>query len=823
MAALIQDVRYALRSIVQARGFAALALTMLALGVSANAAVFTIVDSVLLRPLPFREASRLVRVTSDYARLGAPDAGVSVPELWAYRDRTDLFESVSGLYPVNANLTGVDEPERIEGEFVSASYFSLLGIDAALGRVFGPADDQAGIGTVTVISDSLWRRRFGADPNVISRVARLDGDPITIVGVLGPGFHHPGRGIEGEPEFFQPVGYTGGSFGSPPPRGVRMLRGVLARLAPGVTIAAARERLAAAGAAFRSQYQGDYPSEQGWAPRLIPLQEDLVGHTRSALLLLLGAVAAVLLIASANVANLLLARSTVRQREFAVRRALGGTRGRLIRQLLTESAVLALGAGFIGVLAALWWLAAFSSLVPAELAHVASLTVDARVLAFSLALSLLTAAVFGVWPALHAAAATDYEALKDGGRTATAGRRTTDARGALVVAEVAIALALAVTATLLVRSFVQLYHVDPGFDSTRLLTARSWMPFPNDAATGPYFEHDARLRFYRRTLEALQAIPGVERAAWVGRLPLGSQRRSSGVLIEGRPPGSAIQNVVEPLLASPAYFDTMGIRLIRGRGFSDADDVKSPPVLIVSESLARQYFPNEDVIGRRVRPGGPGSTAPWHMIVGVVADVRSMSLDVEPHAQMYRCLWQRSDLAMSLVVRAADGDPKMLANAVRLAVRQIDPDLPLYAVRTMDEVLATSLARQRFAMIVTGVFAILALTLSAVGTYSVLAYLVHQRTGEIGMRMALGATPGSVLRLIFSEGFGLVAIGITIGLGASVLVARAISSLLFGIGPFDPISFIGVAAVLAVVAALACILPAWRAMRIDPLRALRHS
>jgi len=822
MTALVQDVRYALRSLAQSPGFASLALTMLALGVSANAAVFTIVNAVLLRPLPFREASQLVRVTSDFARLGSADVGVSVPELRGYRERTDLFEAVSGLYPVNANLTGVDEPERIEGAFVSASYFSMLGVEAAIGRVFGPADDEPGIGTVAVITDVLWRRRFAADRHVVGRVVRLDNDPITIVGVLPAGFHHPARGIEGEAEFFQPTGFAAGSFRGAT-RADKSLRGVLARLAPGLTVQAARERVTAAGAAMRSEFPADYPEEQGWTPRVIPLQQDLVGHTRPALLLLLGAVAAVLLIASANVANLLLARTTVRQREFAVRRALGGTRRRLVRQLLTESAVLAVGAGLIGVLGTLWWLAAFSALIPPDLSQVADLSVDARVLAFALTLSLVTAGIFGIWPALRAASATSYDALRDSGRTATAGRRATDARGILVVAEVAIALALAVTATLLVRSFVRLYHVDPGFEPDHLLTARSWMPLPNDAATGPYYEHDVRVRFYRRTLEAFTALPGVEHAAWIGRFPFGGgQRRPSGFLIEGQPPETSIQNVVEPTMASPGYFDTMGIRLLRGRRFTDADDVHAPPVLIVSQSLARQYFENGDAVGRRVRPGGPASTAAWHTIVGVVSDVRSTSLDAEPHAQLYRCLWQQSNLAMSLVVRTA-GDPMAMAPPVRAAVRSVDPDLPLYAVRSMPSVLATTLSRQRFAMIVTALFAVLALVLSAVGTYSVVAYLVHQRTREIGMRMALGATPGSVLRLVFSEGLSLVGIGIGVGLGAAALAARAISGLLFGIGPFDVISFAGVAALLALVAAVACVLPAWRAMRIDPLRALRQS
>jgi len=821
MTALVQDVRYALRSLAQSPGFASLALTMLALGVSANAAVFTIVNAVLLRPLPFREASRLVRVTSDFTRLGTADAGVSVPELRGYQERTDLFEAVSGLYPINANLTGVDEPERIEGAFVSATYFSILGVEAAIGRVFGPADDAPGIGTIAIITDRLWRRRFASDRDVVGRVVRLDNDPITIVGVLPATFHNPARGIEGEAEFFQANGFADASFLGAS-RAVKSLRGVLARLAPGLTVQAARERLTAAGGAMRAEFRADYPEEQGWVPRLIPLQQDLVGHTRPALLLLLGAVAAVLLIASANVANLLLARTTVRQREFAVRRALGGTRRRLIRQLLTESAVLAVGAGFIGVLGTLWWLAAFTALIPPDLSQVADLGIDARVLAFALTLSLVTAGIFGIWPALRAASATSYDALRDAGRTATAGRRATDARGILVVAEVAIALALAVTATLLVRSFVRLYHVDPGFEPDHLLTARSWMPLPNDAATGPYFEHDARVRFYRRTLEMFSALPGVEHAAWIGRFPFGSQRRSSGFLIEGRPPESSIQNVVEPIMASPGYFDTMGIRLLRGRRFSDADDANAPPVLIVSQSLARQYFEQGDAVGRRVRPGGPASTAPWHAIVGVVSDVRSASLEAEPHAQMYRCLWQRSDLAMSLVVRTA-GDPQAIAPAVQAAVRKVDPDLPLYAMRSMTSVLATTLSRQRFAMVITVLFAAIALVLSAVGTYSVVAYLVHQRTREIGMRMALGATPGSVLRLVFREGLSLVGIGIGVGLGAAALAARTISGLLFGIGPFDLISFAGVAVLLALVAAVACVLPAWRAMRIDPLRALRQS
>jgi predicted permease len=817
---VLNDIRLAWRTLVRSRGFSALALGTLALGISASAAIFSLMDATLFRPLPYAAPGQLMRITADLTRLGSSDVGVSAAELDDYRRATDLFSAVSGLYPANANLTGIDEPERIEGQLVSPEYLSLLGVTPAIGRDFRPEDAGAGLGTVAIITDSLWRRRFNSDPDIAGRVVRLDTDPIEIIGVLPPGFQHPGTSIASEPEFFQPARYAGASFGTPSRANRRLGRGALARLAPGVTVEAAQTRLAALASSIRSTYAGDYPDTQGWTPRLIPLRDDLFGSARDTLWILAAAVGALLLIACANVANMLLARGTVRQREFAVRRALGASPARLVRQLLTESLVLGLGAGLAGALGASWLLAALTTLIPAELTRVTTVALDGRVLAFTIVTSILTVMIFGLWPALQVAAGSSVEAIKEGGRSTSAGAHTSRARRVLVIAECALALALAVTAALLGRSFAALYSVNAGFDAHRLLTARSWMPLPNNPDAGPYLKHEAKVSFYRRSLEALNAVPGIQQAAWISRLPLTSRQRSLGFLIQGQAPDQSLHQTAEQLLASPAYFSTVGVPVLAGRSFSDADHELAPRVLVVSASLVARYFPNGDALGAQVRPGGPNSNAPWHTIIGIVGDMRSARLDTSPHPQFYRSLWQTSDLEMSLVARTV-GDPMAVAGLAREAVRGIDPDLPLYAVQSMEDVMADSLGRQRLAMAVTGTFAALALVLAALGIYSTLAYQVLQRRGEIGIRIALGASPRAVVLMVIRNGLALVSAGAVIGLGLAALSGRAVRGVLFEVSALDLPSYAAITALLMLVAVAACAIPARRASRIDPLDAMR--
>ena len=817
----LQDIRFALRSLVKARGFAAIALVTLALGIGMATALLSVVDAVLLARLPFWQPDRLVRLTADFTKRHIEDIGMSVPELEDFRRRAGVFQDVAGLYPININLTGVDEPERIEAQLVSANFFTLLGARPQIGRIFTAADHQPHNVEIAVITDSLWTRRFSRDPHILGRKILVDNDPYEIVGVLEPGFRHPGRGIAGEPELFGPSGYGATPF-PPPARAARVIAGgAIARLAPGVSIEDAQRRLAAFGTSVRADSPADYPETLGWAPRVLSLHLDLVERVRPALLVLLAGVAAVLLIACANVANLMIARASSRAREFALRGALGASRGRLARQMLTESAVLSLSGGLLGIVLGRWMLAGLTALIPAALPRAAEIAINGRVLWMSLALAVGTGLLFGLWPALQASPTGVYDTLKDAGRGQAGSRRRTRLRGALVVIEFALALVLLVTAALFVRSFLRLYDVSPGFEIDRLATARLWMPLPNDPSKGPYTSHQQRLPFFQRTSELFQSVPGVTAAGWVSRLPLGGVRGAAPFLIEGQPPETAIQNSLDPLQASPGYFAAMGITVIQGRVFNDQDTMAMPGVVVISETFAKRYFPNQDPINRRIRPGGPASTAPWLTIVGVVSDVRSVQLDAEPTAQMYRCLWQSSSLTMALVARTV-GEPGQVEPALRNAIKQVDPNLPLFAVQPMTIVVASTLAQRRFAMIVIGIFAALALLLSAVGIYGVLSYLVQQRTSEIGLRMAMGASPQRVLGLILGEGLFLAAIGIAIGLAGAALATRAVSGMLFGVGPFDLASFAGISALLLAVAAIACALPAWRALRVDPLTALRQ-
>jgi predicted permease len=819
MLSFAQDFRIACRTLLRARSSTSLALVTLAIGISASTAVFGVIDTVLLRPLPYAEADRLVRVTADLAGAGVPDIGMSPGELDDYR-ASGLFTMVSGLYPANANLTGVSDPERIEGQLVSPEYFSLLGVKPALGRDFVGADTAGGLGLVVIISDSLWRRRFGGTPDVIGKVVRLDTDPVEIIGVAPPGFRHPGATISGTPEFFQPALYRGASFGTPP-RFVRRIDGALGRLAPGLTIAQAESRLAAIGASMRAAHPGVYRETEAWTPRLIPLRTDLYGSSRPTVWLLVAVVAVLLLIACANVANLLLARATIRRRELAVRSALGASRARLIRQLLTENVVLSLIAAGLGILGAQWMVGGFARMIPADLAQSTTLVIDGRVLSFTILLSVMTVAIFGLWPALRSTRGVQFPALKEEARNTTAGRESGHARRMLVIAECALALALAVTAALLAQSFRALYAVDPGFHQDQLLTAQAWMPLPANASTGPFATHEKRVAYYRNAIEAVKSMPAVQSAAWASRLPLQTQRRSSNVLIQGQRPDEALNQVVEPLMASPGYFQTLGVPLRAGRWLADTDDERAAPVMMVSESFARRFFPDGSVVGAQVRPGGPTSTAPWHTIVGVVADMRSTRLDRAPHPQMYRSLWQSSDLAMSLVARM-DGDPAAHARTLKTTLLAVDGEVPLFAIQPMTQVMAESVSRERFVMAVTSVFASLAMLLSALGLYSVLSYQVMQRRNEIGIRIAMGALPRDVVSMVVRDAGWLVLAGSVSGILLAVLAGYSVRSLLFAVSPLNPIAYLSIVAVMILVALMACVIPAARAAKINPLEILRR-
>jgi putative ABC transport system permease protein len=824
----LHDLRYAVRTAWRDKPFTLVALITLGLGIGANTALFTVVNAVLLEPLPFPHPEQLVRVTVDFTGQHVKDIGLSIPELFDVR-RSGILSEVAGVWPVSANLTETDQPERVETALVDANYFSMLGITAELGRVFGDRDRTPGITEVAVISDAIWKRRFGSDPTVLGRRIRIDNDMYSIIGVAPASFRHPGRGTETDVEVWAPAGWLASPFSPQPIRRSYALQGAIGRLPPGITAAAAQQRLDGLAADLRRQYPDDYPPGSGWALRLIPLHEDLVGDVRPALIMLLAAVGVVLLIACANVASLLLARSSVRQREIAIRRALGAGRMRLVRQLLTESVLLAGVGGLLGLLVAVWGIDLLVQVSPGDLPRLHAVHVDPRVLAFTALLSLVTGIVFGLAPALQGSQADLHQVMRESMRSATATARVARLRGALIVAEFALALVLLVGAALLIQSVWRLQRVTLGFDPRSVVTARLWLPQPNDPQTGPYFRHDARIAFYRRVLDRVAALPGVEAAGGISTLPLGGARGRLSFTIEGRSVEQGDTPNAEAALATPEYFRALRIDLLRGRLFDEHDDTRAPPAVVVSDSFARRYFPNEEAIGRRIGPGQrsqpPGSplqsaATAWLTIVGVVRDVKTGRLDQADTPLVYRSVLQVSNLTLTLVVRAS-GDPVRLAEAIRRQVRAVDPNEPVYGVRTMEAVVASALAQRRFTMLLLALFACTALLLSAVGIYGVMAYFVTQRTHEIGIRVALGATSRDVLRLVFGQGLRLTAAGVICGVAGSLAATRALGTLLYAVSPRDPATFAILSAALAAVALVACYVPARRATRLDPIAALR--
>jgi putative ABC transport system permease protein len=819
----VQDLRFAWRGLCRSPGFAVVAITTLALGIGANSAIFTVVNAVVMRPLPYADAGRLVRVTSDFTGMSAADVGLSQPEFIDYRDRSGLFDAIAGVWAINANLTQVDEPERVEVLLASRNYFDVLGVRPQLGRLFGPEDTAPGISEVLVISDALWRRRFGASPDAIGRKLRIDNDWYTVVGVLPAGFRHPGRSVLTDVDVWAPTSFVGSPFPQTPVRGAYFMTGAIARLRPGVSIVEAQRRLASFAQDLRQAYPDDYPKQRSWAPRLIPLQADLVGTVRPALLLLFGAVAVVLVIACANIANLLLARASSRQRELVVRRALGSSRARLVSLLLAESAVLAVVGGAVGTMVMIWLLELLLAIAPSGLPRLQEIHVDGYVLAFTAAVSIVSALLFGTLPALHFSKTDANGAMKDGSRSVSSARGLL--RSALVVAEVALALVLLVGAALLVRSFWRLQQVDVGFDPRHVLTARLWLPQPNDPQQGKYSKRDTghatRVAAYEEMLQRARRLPGVTAAAAVGSLPFDGTRNMTAFMAEGGETDDRSRvATTQSTIASPGYFDLMGIRLLRGRAFTDADDVNAQPVAVVTESLARRTWPGQDAVGRRLRIGGPQSRNPWTTVIGVVNDVRSERPEDPPRPTLFRPLRQASGLTMSLVLKTA-ADPQSLAGPLAAEVRAVDPDQPTYGVRTMEEQVRVATASRRFSTELLGAFAILALALAAVGIYGVMAFVVGQRTREMGIRIALGAHPGAVVRLMLREAMGLAVTGVVLGGLAALAATRLLGGLLFEVRHTDPATYTLIAVLLTATAAIAAWRPARRAASVDPITALR--
>ncbi len=803
---IFADIRWGLRSLLKRPAFTAIALLTLALGIGVNSAIFSAVDSLLLRPLPLSDPDRLVSVWEQTPRDGIRQNQAAPANFFDVQTQNQVFEQIGAYGPYDVNLTGDGEPERLDGQVVTANVFSILGVPASLGRTFSPDEDQPGQEHVVVLSDALWQRRFNRDPSIINRAITLNGESFVIIGVMPRGFFFPQREIELWTPWAMEADQKAG-------RGDHYLT-LVARLKQGTTL----ERANADLASIAQRLSAEYPrTNEGLGFIAHSLHQDYVGDLRLPVLILFAAVGLVLLIACANVANLLLAQATTRRKEIAIRIALGARRWIIVRQLLIESLLLATGGGLLGVLGAFWGVEALAKLLPESLSKLQNVSIDARVLLFTLGVSVLTAIVFGGVPALLASRTKPGATLSDVARDMAGGTSGRHVRRVLVVSEVALAVVLLVSAGLLIRSFQLLRQVDTGFTTENALTMRMVLPFPK------YQKAEARRAFYDEVLRKIHEVPGVDSAGMITFLPLSFHGMNFSFSVEGQPATSdsklpfALFRVV-----SPDYFRAMGIPLRRGRFFDTRDSADAQPAVLINRRFAEQYWPGEDAIGRRLKVGPLDSPNAWLTVVGVVGDVRQTGLYEQklefyvPYAQERRSFMAPRDL----VVRSKR-DPAVIAAAVRNAVWSVDKDQPVSNVRTLDQVFAAAISQERFQALMLGLFAALALLLACVGLYGVISYAVVQRTHEIGVRMALGAQPLDVLRLVIRQGMTLTLAGLVVGIVAGTLVTRVLSDLLFGVTPRDPLTFGGVPVLLLVVAFFACYIPARRATRIDPLTALR--
>ena len=803
----LQDFRFAVRMLVRKPGFTIIAVITLALGIGANTAIFSVVNAVLLRALPYEDPERILMVWRTQPELGISEHPISPANFLDWQEQQTGFEEMAAYEPgLGFNLTGSGEPERISGARVSAGMFSVLRLTPSLGRPFLTEDDQPGAPPVVALSHSLWQRRFGGDPSIIGRTLNLDGRSSTIVAVLSREnvFLH-------EADLWAPFAWSTEQREN---RGLHSL-GVIARLKPSVTGEQAKSEMEA----ISSRLAEAYPeSNAGSGVNILPYREYIVSDVRPSLLIFLAATVFVLMIACANVANLVLARASERRKEMAIRTALGAGRWRVVRQLMTENLLLAGVGGMLGILLAWWGTDLLMALQQTDVPRVDQIGIDARVLGFTVLLTLLTGVICGLIPAFQAAKIDLTNTLKEGGRgTATdSGRRL---RNGLVIAEVAMALVLLVGAGLLSRSFLNLLLVKPGFNPQHLLAAAIALPETK------YRDHKQQTDFYQQTLERLAAMPGVEAAGAINYIPLGSGAWMRRFAVSDQPlpaPGQEPRAVFS--IVTPDYFRAMEIPIVQGRGFTQSDSAGAPLVAMINETTARSYWPNGDVYGKRIRNIGSGDQQPpWMEIIGVVKDVRMARLATEPGPQMYvpRAQITFPDPDMTLVARAA-GEPANLAAAVRNAVAAVDKNQPVYDIRTMAQLMAHSVAAPRFNLLLVGVFAALALALAAVGVYGVMSYLVAARTHEVGVRMALGADAGDVLKLVIGRGMTLALVGVGIGLGAAFALTRVITSLLYSVRATDPLTFSVIPLLLASVAFLACYIPARRATKVDPMVALRN-
>ena len=806
METLLRDLQYGVRSLVKSPGFTLVAVLALALGIGANTFIFSVVNALLIRPLPFPESDRITSVLVKDPESGELYSSHSLPNFQDLRDQNQVFEQVAALRMATQFLRSGDEPERVRGAYVSADLFPLLGVKPQIGRTFTREEEDSG--RVMVLSHEFWQRRFNGDPNILNQTLVMGSEPTTVLGVMPQGFKFPVSARE--LDFWMPL------LASIPPamRGGRgaVYLGVFARVKPNVTLGQAQAEMNTLASRLATQYP---EANTGFNLALVPSHERLVGNLRPALLVLLGAVGLVLLIACANVANLLLARASARQKEMAIRTAIGATRWQVVRQLLTESLLLSTIGGIAGSLLAFWAIELLAASNPANLPRVAEIGMDKSVLLFTLGLTTLTGLVAGLAPALQASRTDLNEALKDSMRESSGGIKRNRTRSALVVSEIALSLILLVGATLLFQSLRRLLDVSPGFNPENVLTADV------SVSSKKYPEPERRAAFYHDALERIAALPGVDSVGVVYPLPLGGSFESFTFDIVGLPPFPPGQQPdAARRVISPNYFQAMGTPLLRGRVFGPQDQVKAQPVVIINESFERQYFP-EGAIGRQLIPG-EGSKPIAREIVGVVGDIRHAGLDVDPEPEYYVPYQQTSVSSLTVVTRTTGASPTGVAGGVREALRSVDREQPVYNVRPMTQLVDESIAQRRFNLVLLAGFALLALVLASIGIYGVMSYSVAQRTREIGVRIALGAQSSDVLKLVLVQAVALTTAGVAIGLLGALALSRFLVSLLFQVKPTDPTTLIVVSTVLGLVALVACLVPARRAMKVDPLVALRY-
>ncbi|MEY2563626.1 MAG: hypothetical protein QOH88_1819 [Verrucomicrobiota bacterium] len=804
MTTLIQDIRYGLRMLLKHKGFTAVAVLALGLGVGANTAIFSLVNGVLLRPLPFPNAERIVYFEGQNPTAGITESNISFPDFVDWSAQTDLFSSAVAFYTGNSNLAADGaEPERVPRAGVTTGFFSVLGVQPALGRAFVPDDDKPDTVSVAIISDGLWKRRFGGDPGIVGKQVQISARPMTILGVMPKGFEFPEQ---------TQIWTTSGVKISDEARDNRSWQAI-ARLNPGVDVKQAQSRITA----INGQHAKEFPdTNKGWDANLSVLHERLVRQVKPSLLALLGAVGLVLLIACANVANLLLARGAARQKEIAIRAAMGASRGRVIRQMLTESVLLSAIGGITGLLLSIWLTDLLLSIVPEGAPRMDQVGIDYRVLAFACGISALTGILFGLLPALQASKLDVSSSLKEGGRSSEGNRRTS-ARSLLLIGEVALSLMLLVGAGLLIKSFLRLQEVRPGFNPHNVLIASVALP-------GAKYKEPQRPEFFRQLVQRLAASPGVQAVGGGVNLPLGASNYGIGraFIPEGRP--LTVDEAVDSSFSTITgdYFRALQIPLLAGRTFELRDGPDAPKVVVISESTAKRHFGSPaEAIGKRL--------SVWRdekflrEIVGVVGDTKTGALDAQSGAQLYVPHAQDQQWNfMGLVIRTA-GDPAAFATTLRREVQALDKDQPVYNVRTMNDVVMNSLGTRRVSMQLFAVFAAAALLLAALGIYGVMAYSVTQRTQEIGIRMALGAQKSDVLGLVIRQGMSLTFLGVAVGLAGAFALTRLIANLLFGVAATDPVTFIAIPLLLLLVALVACYLPARRAARLDPTVALAQN